>query len=113
MKYINPIIMSSPNARIAELLREIAEIDANNTYTAEEKARNAEKDAIIAKLIIKIAETDARTAKLNEETKALNEEIKALNEMERKSKMLLTVLNEMVRKSEMLLPQGCSRQAFF
>ena len=112
--------MSFPNARIAEMLREIAEHDANNTYTAEEAVRNVEKDAIIAKLIIKIAETDARTAKLNEETKALNEEtkalnekIKALNEMERKSKMLLTVLNEMVRKSKMLLPQRCSHQAFF
>jgi prefoldin subunit 5 len=106
MKYINPIIMSSSNARIAELLREIAEIDANNTYTAEEKARNAEKDAIIAKLIIKIAETDARTAKLNEQTKALNEQTKALNEE-------IKALNEMERKSKMLLPQGCSRQAFF
>ena len=91
--------MSSPNARIAEMLREIAEHDANNTYTAEEAARNAEKDAIIAKLINKIAETDARTAKLNEENKALEE--------------IQTFLNEMVRKSKMLLPQGCSRQAFF
>jgi len=91
--------MSSPNARIAEMFREIAEHDANNTYTAEEEARNAEKDAIIAKLIVKIAETDARTAKLNEEIKALKE--------------IQTVLNEMVRKFKMILPQGCSRQAFF
>lgn len=98
--------MSSSKDRIAELLREIAEIDANNTYTAEEEARNAEKDAIIAKLIIKIAETDARTAKLNEEIKAMKEIIAVWDEIQ-------TVLNEMVRKSKMLLPQGCSRQAFF
>jgi hypothetical protein len=98
--------MSSPNARIAEMLREIAEHDANNTYTAEEAARNAEKDAIIAKLIIKIAETDARTAKLNEEIKAMKEIIAVWDEIQ-------TGLNEMVQKSKMLLPQGCSRQAFF
>ena len=98
--------MSSPNARIAEMFREIAEHDANNTYTSEEEARNAEKDAIIAKLIIKIAETDARTAKLNEQTKAMKEIIAVWDEIQ-------TGLNEMVRKSKMLLPQGCSRQAFF
>ena len=98
--------MSFPNARIAEMLREIAEHDANNTYTAEEAVRNVEKDAIIAKLIIKIAETDARTAKLNEQTKAMKEIIAVWDEIR-------TGLNEMVRKSKMLLPQGCSRQAFF
>jgi hypothetical protein len=98
--------MSFPNARIAEMLREIAEHDANNTYTAEEAVRNVEKDAIIAKLIIKIAETDARTAKLNEEIKAMKEIIAVWDEIQ-------TGLNEMVRKSKMLLPQGCSRQAFF